>query len=714
MIPRKLRYDITAGPATFTCLGDVGTLTKRTRRAAAKLRKDSVFSARRPLARGRRVSYLSPPPVEDSLLSKSEAELRSHIASVLDSAYELDKEIGRGGMGIVFKAKDRRLKRAVAVKLLPPELAFRSEIRSRFLREAETAAQLSHPNIVPIYSVDEKGGLVFFVMGFVDGGNLAKRIHDGGPMPPDEVRRILREVADALAYAHANKVVHRDIKPDNILLDIQSKRPMVTDFGIARAISDGAEARLTATGIAIGTPAFMSPEQSAGDRDLDGRSDLYSLGIVAYQMLCGDLPFNANSTPALLVKHLSERPIPIDQRANVPPDLARVVMLLLEKDPANRFQSAAELKTALETGQVPALPAVAGSAYPQEPSPYATASARSATSPAFTPQPLIALPDGERLPTADELARWNAPMVVEFRKRIAPFIWVNGAFIAVNLLGGPNLLFVTAFWSISVAYKYAKLWSEGYDWHDVFRQPRERMVGDVVQELGEDVRSVFDKNTRERVRTRQRLRAQRPDLLRSPTAPAALSAGDAAALGSGPHAASARDALMDRDEIIRLVESMPRGDRNRIPDVISSATTLADTVMALAAQLADLERTAKGLSAAAIDKEISALEAAANPLDFAASEERVRRLALLKRQRRTVAEVERRREGLVGRLDSCSLALKNMRFDVLRLKTGAQTYQHVTTIAEQAMQLAREVDSAVYVADEMSRLRPRAGAPGRP
>ncbi|MBA4071233.1 MAG: hypothetical protein C0497_05255 [Gemmatimonas sp.] len=652
--------------------------------------------------------------MEESLLSKSEAELRSHIASVLDSAYELDKEIGRGGMGIVYKAKDRRLKRSVAVKLLPPELAFRSEIRSRFLREAETAAQLSHPNIVPIYSVDEKGGLVFFVMGFVDGGNLAKRIHDGGPMPPDEVRRILREVADALAYAHAHKVVHRDIKPDNILLDVQSQRPMVTDFGIARAISEGGEARLTATGIAIGTPAFMSPEQSAGDRDLDGRSDLYSLGIVAYQMLCGDLPFSANSTPALLVKHLSERPIPIDQRASVPPDLARIVMLLLEKDPANRFQSAAELKTALETGQVPALPAVVGNAYPQEPSPYATAGTRGSSSAAFTPQPLTTMPDGERLPTPDELARWNAPMVVEFRRRMAPFIWVNGAFIAVNLLGGPNLLFVTAFWSISVAYKYAKLWSEGYDWHDVFRQPRERMVGDVVQELGEDVRSVFDRKTRERVRTRHRLRAQRPDLLRSPAAPAALSARHAAALGSGPHAASARDALVDRDEIIRLVESMPRSDRNRIPDVVGSATTLADTVMALAAQLADLERTAKGLSAGAIDKEITALEAAANPLDFAASEERVRRLALLKRQRRTIADVERRREALGGRLDSCSLALKNMRFDVLRLKTGAQTYQHVTTIAEQAMQLAREVDSAVYVADEMARLRPRTSAPGRP
>jgi serine/threonine-protein kinase len=652
--------------------------------------------------------------VEESLLSKSDSELRSHIANVLDSAYELDKEIGRGGMGIVFKAKDRRLKRTVAVKLLPPELAFRSEIRTRFLREAETAAQLSHPNIVPIYAVDEKGGLVYFVMGFIDGDNLAKRIKDRGPMPPDDVRRILREVADALAYAHANKVVHRDIKPDNILIDAQSQRPMVTDFGIARAISDGNDARLTATGIAIGTPAFMSPEQSAGDRDVDGRSDLYSLGVVAYQMLCGDLPFNANSTPALLVKHLSERPIPIDQRASVPPDLARIVMLLLEKNPDDRFQTAAELKTALETGNVPALPSTAGRSYPQQPSPFDLAGGMMASaSPAFTPMPLTTMPEGERLPTSDELARWNAPMVVSFRRRLAPFIWVNGAFIAVNLLGGPNMLFVTAFWSISIAYQYAKLWSDNYDWHDIFRQPRERMVGDVIAELGEDMKSLVDRDTRERVRTRHRARLQRPDLLRSPTAPAALSQRDAAALGAGPHAGAARDALMDRDEIIRLIEGMSRADRSRLPDVVGSATTLADTIMALATQLADLERSSSGLSATAIDKEITVLEAAANPLEHAASEERVKRLAQIKRQRRTVVDVALRREKLAARLDSCALALKNMRFDVLRLKTGAQTYQHVTTVAEQAMQLAREVDSAVYVADEMARLRPRDGAPGR-
>src|SRR5690349_4807956 len=255
-------------------------------------------------------------------------------------------------MGIVFKARDRRLKRTVAVKLLPPEFAFRSDIRSRFLREAETAAQLRHPNIVPIYSVDEREGLVYFVMACIDGDNLAKVMHDRGRLDPVETRRIIREVADALAYAHKHGVVHRDIKPDNILLDRASGRPMITDFGIARAAESGM--KLTATGMAIGTPAYMAPEQAAGDREIDGRTDLYSLGIVAYQMLTGELPFTASSTPAMLVKHISEAPTPIEQkRADIPVDLARAVMMLLAKDPGDRFPSAGALVVALDTGIVP-------------------------------------------------------------------------------------------------------------------------------------------------------------------------------------------------------------------------------------------------------------------------------------------------------------------------------------------------------------------------
>jgi serine/threonine-protein kinase len=259
-------------------------------------------------------------------------------------------------MGIVYCAKDSRLKRNVAIKLLPPELAFRTDIRSRFLREAETAAQLSHPNIVPIYNVEEKDNLVYFIMAFIAGDNLATRLQRMGALDPAEVRKILKEVADALAYAHKRNVVHRDIKPDNILLDTDSGRAMVTDFGIARALTDQGDSRLTATGMAIGTPAYMSPEQSAGELEIDGRSDLYSLGVVGYQMACGDLPFNAPNTPSMLVKHLSEMPVPVDQRRpDLPTDLSRAIMMMLEKDPANRFPDAQSVVVALSSGVMPTL-----------------------------------------------------------------------------------------------------------------------------------------------------------------------------------------------------------------------------------------------------------------------------------------------------------------------------------------------------------------------
>ena len=188
-------------------------------------------------------------------------------------------------MGIVYCASDRRLKREVAIKVLPPELSFRADIRQRFLREAETAAQLNHPNIVPIYTVEERDNLVYFVMAFIEGDNLGQRLQQHGPMPTGRSATHSAEVADALAYAHKRNVVHRDIKPDNIIIDDETGRAMVTDFGIARALTDSGDSRLTATGMAIGTPAYMSPEQSAGDATIDGRSDLYSLGVVGYQML---------------------------------------------------------------------------------------------------------------------------------------------------------------------------------------------------------------------------------------------------------------------------------------------------------------------------------------------------------------------------------------------------------------------------------------------
>src|SRR5215467_13118203 len=283
-----------------------------------------------------------PPP-------KPDAELSARLAQALAPAYELDQELGRGGMAIVYCARDTRLKRRVAVKLLPPDLAFRADIRSRFLREAETAAQLNHPNIVPIFSVDERDGLVYFVMAYVQGGSLGDRLRRQGALPIDHARRMLRELSDALGYAHRSGVVHRDIKPDNILLDADTGRAMITDFGIARAASGAEGTRLTATGVSMGTPTYMSPEQCAGDRDIDGRSDLYSLGAKAYQMLTGQPPFAGNSTPAVMMKHVTETPVPPhNHRAEIPRDLEQIVLKLLEKDPANRFATGQDVVAALD------------------------------------------------------------------------------------------------------------------------------------------------------------------------------------------------------------------------------------------------------------------------------------------------------------------------------------------------------------------------------
>jgi len=473
--------------------------------------------------------------VPDPVVSSADAELRAHVERVLSAHYELDREIGRGGFGIVYRAKDRRLKRIVAIKILPPELAFRSEIKTRFLREAETAAQLSHPNIVPIYSVDEAEGIVYFVMAYVSGDNLAKRLHDKGVLPVEETRRILRDVADALAYAHERGVVHRDIKPDNILLDDENGRPMVTDFGIARAVSDGGDSRLTATGMAIGTPAYMSPEQAAGERDIDGRSDLYSLGILGYQMLVGEPPFMASSTPAILVKHISERPVPIEQRrADVPVDLGRAIMIMLEKDPANRFPDASALVAALDSGMMPTNTRSSGAttgngtdarsaAYPGDSSGigsrmsspgYATSSSSTygSSSGIGGGYPLVSPMGGGDLaadvygPTADDIRRWEAPEVQRFRKKVAPYLFVNGVIVLASIFGDGDFFGFTVLWSIYMAFKYAKLWADGYDWRDVFRQPRDRELIDVFDEGMEHVRALFDRNRRKALRERNRAR----------------------------------------------------------------------------------------------------------------------------------------------------------------------------------------------------------------
>jgi eukaryotic-like serine/threonine-protein kinase len=266
------------------------------------------------------------------------------FAAALNGQYEIEREIGRGGMGVVYLARDLRLDRMVAIKTLPAALQNDASVRERFLREARTAARLNHPNIVPIHRADEAGGQVFFVMGFIDGDSLAARIASG-PMSPRDALPILRDVVQALGYAHKHGVIHRDVKTENILLDTATGRSMVTDFGIARV---AAAAPLTATGQVLGTVYYLSPEQVA-DENVDARSDIYALGVVGFAMLSGRFPFDGSLASAVLISHVVKPAPKLGEVApTVPAALAAIIDRCLAKNPADRFQSCAELDAAFE------------------------------------------------------------------------------------------------------------------------------------------------------------------------------------------------------------------------------------------------------------------------------------------------------------------------------------------------------------------------------
>ena len=243
------------------------------------------------------------------------------LQEVLAGRYSIERELGRGGMGIVLLARDVALDRLVALKLLPQTVALDDEARARFLREARTSAGLSHPNIVPIHSVEEQGNNVFFVMGYVDGETLRERVERAGPLPPRYAMKLMQEVAWALGYAHERGIVHRDIKPDNIMIEQATDRAMVTDFGIAQV---GAP-KSAPTGEIIGTARYMSPEQACGEA-VDGRSDLYSLGATFFWALAGRAPHEGKSLPVILAKTVSEdAPSLLTIRAELPPKFSAVI-----------------------------------------------------------------------------------------------------------------------------------------------------------------------------------------------------------------------------------------------------------------------------------------------------------------------------------------------------------------------------------------------------
>ena len=267
------------------------------------------------------------------------------LCAALAGRYEVDRELGQGGMATVYLARDLKHRRQVAIKIVRPDVAaaLGSE---RFLREIDTAASLTHPNILPLHDSGEAGGFLYFVMPYVEGESLRAKLDRDKQLPVDEALQIAREVADALSHAHGHGIVHRDIKPANILLE--SGHAVVADFGIARAASAAAGDTLTETGVTLGTPAYMSPEQAAGSTSLDGRSDLYALGCVLYEMLAGQPPFTGPTAESLVHQHLCAVPRPVtDVRPTVPGWLTAVLQRALAKAPADRFTTGAQLAEAL-------------------------------------------------------------------------------------------------------------------------------------------------------------------------------------------------------------------------------------------------------------------------------------------------------------------------------------------------------------------------------
>jgi len=282
------------------------------------------------------------------------SDILERLQAALEDTYAIESPLGEGGMALVFLARDLKHDRLVAVKVLRPELAA-SLGAERFLREIQITAKLSHPHILPLYDSGEADGLLFYVMPFVEGESLADYVEREKQLSLDEALRITREVAEALSHAHSYGLIHRDIKPENIMM--MGGHAIVADFGIAKAVSDAGGTEMTQTGTAIGTPAYMSPEQAAGQADLDGRTDLYALGCMLYEMLVGQVPFTGPTAQAVIARHTMDQiPPPSIMRQSISPELEDIVFCAMAKNPADRFRTAHEMIDAIkavETGGMP-------------------------------------------------------------------------------------------------------------------------------------------------------------------------------------------------------------------------------------------------------------------------------------------------------------------------------------------------------------------------
>ena len=654
----------------------------------------------------------------------SQHSLPMLLKEALGDAYTIEGEIGRGGMGVVYRARDERLQRRVAIKVLPPELAFSSEIRARFTREAQTAARLQHPHIVPIHDVGEGQGIVYFVMGLIEGESLAARIRRRGRVPAEETRRIIRETADALSAAHALSVIHRDIKPDNILLEGTRGRVMVTDFGIAKALSATSGATLTSAGMAIGTPSYMSPEQAAGEREIDGRSDLYSVGIVAYQMLAGELPFSAPTVAGILMKQITE-PAPLlhERYPDVPEDLSLAVARCLEKDPENRWPSADALRRSLESRTVAGYrPTGLGwKAQQREPtSPVRPSPTRGTRVPTERPPPVRPIPPtrpgvprptrpGDRLqpgsgypPRRDggyvskaqeraserqarrdqkalrrELKDGPLPntgepvVVVRARRQFAQFLATTGGCFMINLfapgLHTPWFLFPAFGMSFQLMGSYSRLWQSGYSWRDVLHRP------DAPDSVGSGTKSPKIKGLKQ---------------VTDPTA------SEFAA-----YLPRMQQVYKDRSVILALMNQLSAADREMLPEIVETTEGLYARAAQLAGTLGSMDGMDLG-DTSKLDARIAELKQRPD------GEERDRQISLLEQQLLRCKEMNTQRGQFADRFESCVLAMQNVRLDLMRLKQSGvgAVLNGLTMATQQARALSRDVDNAIGAAAEVKAL----------
>jgi serine/threonine protein kinase len=688
--------------------------------------------------------------------------LRDRVEHAVGTLFEIEDEIGRGGMAVVYRARDVRLHRKVALKVLPPELAFRAEVKSRFLREAQMSAQLSHPNIVPIFTVDELDGVVFFSMGLVVGETLAQRLaHEPRPSVP-AVRAMLREVADALAYAHARHVVHRDVKPDNILVDRVTGHVMVSDFGIARA-AEG-EARLTVTGVAVGTPAYMSPEQAMGDRDVDGRADIYALGVVGYQLLAGELPHQAANTPSMLMKHISERPRPLAEvRPDLPANLVYAVERAMAKGRDDRWPDASAFRDALAEDAPTPLPRSSRAAAVDRardtgdalnPSEYgaelglriagqvvgALGLHPGAAPPApgkprvpgetFPEYPRVpALPPGWMLDPntreygrealqryKEETRRWkerygrNVVIGARMGRKELRRARRNGLFgprTPEDHIRRAQAAVTSAIVATTGAAAINMMTSPGHYWFQWVA------FGMGIGALSRIAKLWVDGISPFRIFQRQPHAApadEPSDEARSfPMAPAGTGAGRAAPelaaipreVLDGPQGQVIRDALSTKATIADVLSKLSPADRQLLPEIQPTVDALVERVLSLAQGLHQLDADASPSAIAALDRRVA--DAKGGPQD---APDLDRRLQLLERQQATLKDLAARRGAVADQLERASLVLQTMKLDLFKLRSsGLDAKLDATTGATQeARALSTDIGRVLDAANEVRKL----------